>query len=158
MNKLFIALFFVGLLFASSVSASMNCTIANATEVGKNFPVTCATGYSFATVCMLNTYDENSNFVQGWYVNPDDQGYIMKYVNFDSRYAVGHNYTLTVQCAGVNASGLVFVDVGGNVASNIEATNFIAYIMAHPEESIAFGIIVLLVVLGAVALFKFVRK
>ena len=91
-------------------------------------------------------------------MNPDDQGYIMKYVNFDSRYAVGHNYSLVVQCANATASGLVFVDVGGNVASNIEATNFVAYIMAHPEESIAFGIISLCVLLGIFALFKHVRK
>ena len=155
MNKFLIL--FVGLLFIGSVSA-MTCTISSATEVGKNFPVNCSTSYTFATICMLNTYDENSNFVQGWYVNPDDQGYIMKYVNFDSRYAVGHNYSLVVQCANATASGLVFVDVGGNIASNVEATNYIAYIMAHPEESIAFGIVVLLVVLGAVGLFKFVRK
>jgi len=156
MNKFLVALF-AGLFFIGSVSA-MNCTFSNVTEVGKNFPLSCATNLSFASICFMNTYDENSNFVQGWYANPDDNGYIMKYVNFDSRYAIGHNYTMQIQCADQISSGIVFVDVGGNVASNIEATNFVAYIMAHPEESIAFGIVVLLVVLGAVGLFKFVRK
>lgn len=154
-NKYF-ALFFA-LFLVSSISA-LNCTFKNATEVGKNFPVNCSTNFSFATRCMMNVYDENSNFVQGWYVAPDDNGYVMKYVNFDNRYAVGHNYTLQVQCANESTTGLIFADVGGNVASNIEATNYLAYVMAHPEESLAFGIILLIAVLCLVALFKYVRK
>jgi hypothetical protein len=82
----------------------------------------------------------------------------MKYVNFDNRYAVGHNYTLQVQCADKNASAIVFVDVGGNIASNIEAANYMAYAMAHPLESVAFIILAFLVLSGLFVAFKFVRK
>lgn len=153
----FLGLMAVFVLLGSFASA-MNCTIQNATEVNKDIPIMCQTNFSIATVCLLRSYDVNANLVQGWYANPDSNGYLMRLVRFDDKYSVGNNYTLSVQCGDELAGQTILVDVGGNIGANIATTNYIAYVMAHPEEAIAFAIIALVGVMAVFVAFKFVRR
>jgi hypothetical protein len=153
-----VSVLFVFSLFASFASASVACGFANATEINKDYVVSCATNYSVMTTCVIRAGDVNGNIVQAWYANPDVNGYANRIIAFNDRFSIGQNYTVNVTCAGESDLETVFVDVGGNAGINLAAGNQIAYLSTHPEEVVFGAVIVLIAGISAFYLFKKVRR